>query len=104
MRSFDELPSSIDNMDPNSGFLRALIQMPLAPGIEANSIIAIRGDGPPEEGNDGVVEYTSAHLDGVPERIVRSSHSVQSHPHAIAEMQRILLEHAAEFEESYSVP
>jgi pimeloyl-ACP methyl ester carboxylesterase len=104
MRTFDELPSSIDNMDPNSGFLRVLIQTPLAPGIEANSIIAVRGDGPPEEGNDGVVEYTSAHLDDVPERIVRSGHSVQSHSQAIAEMKRILLEHAAESEASYFVP
>jgi hypothetical protein len=41
------------------------------------------------------VEYTSAHLDGVPEKIVRSGHSVQSHPQAIAEVRRILLEHAA---------
>jgi hypothetical protein len=40
------------------------------------------------------VEYVSAHLEGVVERIVRSGHSTQSHPHTIAEVRRILLEHA----------
>ena len=43
---------------------------------------------------DGVVPYRSAHLDGVPERIVRSDHAVQKDPEAIREVKRILLEHA----------
>ena len=91
-------------MDPNSSFLANLVMLPLVPGVEANSIIAIRGNGPPEQGNDGVVEYTSAHLDGVPEKIVRSGHSVQSHPQAIAEVRRILLEHAASLDATEPAP
>jgi hypothetical protein len=53
-----------------------------------------QGDGPPEEGGDGVVKYKSAHIDGVEsEKIVRSSHSVQGNPETIQEVKRILVEH-----------
>ncbi len=48
-------------------------------------------------GDDGVVKYTSAHIDGVDsELVVRSGHSLQQHPHTIEEVRRILLLHAAE--------
>jgi hypothetical protein len=64
----------------------------------AHSIIAVQGDGPPEEGDDGVVKYSSAHIDGVAsEKIVRSSHSTQGHPETIQEVKRILFEHAKRF-------
>jgi len=66
-----------------------------ADGVAAHSIIAVKGHGPVEEGNDGVVEYKSAHIEGVEsELVVRSPHSVQGHPDAIREVRRILLEHA----------
>ena len=43
---------------------------------------------------DGVVPYTSSHLDGVAsEKIVRSDHGVQKDPEAIREVRRILREH-----------
>jgi hypothetical protein len=74
--------------------IRTLATLPVAPEVAAHSIIAVRGDGPVEEGGDGVVSYRSAHLDGVEsERIVASGHSVQSHPGAIEEVRRILLLH-----------
>jgi hypothetical protein len=45
-----------------------------------------------------VVEYTSAHLDGVDsEKVVRSAHSTQSDPETIEEVRRILLLHAADW-------
>jgi hypothetical protein len=48
-----------------------------------------------EGGDDGVVEYKSAHIEGVEsELVVRSHHSVQGHPDAIEEVRRILLLHA----------
>src|SRR5262249_37849398 len=78
------LPTSLDNMPPGNPFIKTLSQIPLAPGVTGHSIIAVQGDGPPEEGNDGVVEYTSAHIDGVEsELVVRSSHSCQSNPHVV---------------------
>jgi transposase InsO family protein len=59
----------------------------------AHSIIAVQGDGPPEEGDDGVVKYSSAHIDGVAsEKVVRSSHSTQGNPETIQEIKRILFE------------
>jgi hypothetical protein len=97
LRSLDDLPSSIDNMTTDSRFLLSLAELPIADGVTAHSIIAIEGDGPPEEGNDGVVTFESAHIDGVAsEYIVRSDHSTQSHPLTIGEVRRILGEHATD--------
>ncbi|MEN8184269.1 MAG: hypothetical protein ABFS46_17220 [Myxococcota bacterium] len=93
-RNLARMPTSIDNMNPSSNFTRALSDLPLNERVSAHSIIAVRGDGPPEEGSDGVVEFTSAHLEGVEsELIVRSIHSSQGHPETILEVRRILLEH-----------
>ena len=72
-----------------------LAELPVVPGVTTHSIIPVRGSGPPEEGNDGVVKYTSAHIDGVAsELVVRSGHSTQAEPATIEETRRILLEHA----------
>jgi len=62
--------------------------------VSAHSIIAVRGDGPPEEGGDGVVSYSSAHIEDVEsELVVRSGHSAQQKPPSIEEVRRILLLH-----------
>ena len=91
------IPTSITNMNPNNRFIRALSEIPIADGVVAHSIIAVEGDGPPEEGDDGVVKFTSAHIDGVAsEKIVRSSHSTQGNPETIQEVKRILVERAKE--------
>src|SRR5205814_7002951 len=51
----------------------------------------VKGAGPAEEGNDGVVAYRSAHVDGAAsELVVRSSHSTQSEPATVQEVRRIL--------------
>ena len=89
------VPTSIDNMNPNNRFIQALSAIPIADGVVANSIVGVEGGGPPAEGGDGVVKYSSAHIDGVEsEKIVRSGHSMQGHPETIQEVKRILLEHA----------
>jgi len=86
--------TSIDSMSPDNPVLKTLADTPLAPGVVGHSIIAVKGDGDPKLGNDGVVAYTSAHLDGMEsEFIVRSGHSCQGHPFTIEEVRRILLEH-----------
>jgi pimeloyl-ACP methyl ester carboxylesterase len=87
------MPTAIDNMDGSHPFIKTLSSLPIAPGVEAHSIIAVKGDGPPEEGDDGVVKYTSAHLDGVAEFIVRGSHSTQATPATIEEVRRLLYAH-----------
>jgi len=88
---------SVYGMTPGSPLITGLADIPVAPGIPAHSIIAVRGDGPVEDGSDGVVRYESAHIEGVEsELIVRSGHSVQSNPQTVLELRRILLLHAEE--------
>jgi hypothetical protein len=88
------LPTSVDNMSPGHPFIRTLADTPVDPHVTAHSIIAVRGDFPFIGKTDGVVAYESAHIDGVAsERVIRSGHSVQSHPDAIEEVRRILMEH-----------
>ena len=88
---------SIYGMTPGSPLITGLADLPVAPGIPAHSIIAVRGDGPLEDASDGVVRYESAHIEGVEsELIVRSGHSVQSNPQTVLEVRRILLLHAEE--------
>ena len=85
---------SVYGMTPGSPLITGLADIPVAPGIPAHSIVAVRGDGPVEDGSDGVVRYQSAHLDGVEsELVVRSGHSVQSNPQTVLELRRILLVH-----------
>jgi pimeloyl-ACP methyl ester carboxylesterase len=89
------IPTALDNMDASNRFIKALSATPIAPGVKVNSIIPVKGDGPVAEGNDGVVEYKSAHIDGVEsEFVVRSGHSTQGTPQTIEEVRRILYEHA----------
>jgi len=57
--------------------------------------LGLKAGGPPAEGGDGVVKYSSAHIDGVEsEKIVHSAHSMQGNPETIQEVKRILVEHA----------
>ncbi len=87
------IPSSLSGMDIDNPFMLTLADIPVAPGIKANSIIAINNDAQPPNGEDGVVKYTSAHVDyAESEFIVRSGHSCQMNPLTIEEMRRILLE------------
>ena len=88
--------TSADGMSPDNPLLKALAEIPLAPGVLGHSIIAVKTDGDPKLGNDGVVEYSSAHLDGMAsELIVNSGHSSQLNPLAIDEVRRILVENLA---------
>lgn len=97
LRHFDQLPTSLDNMNPSSEFIQALAALPIAPGIAANSIIAVDDDGPLEDASDGVVRYESAHIEGVEsEKVVRSDHSAQGSPATIEEVRRILMVHLEE--------
>jgi len=89
------IPTALDNMDASNPGLKSLAAMPIAHGVHVHSIIPVKGTGPVEDGNDGVVEYTSARIDGVEsELVVRSAHSTQATPQTIEEVRRILYEHA----------
>jgi triacylglycerol esterase/lipase EstA (alpha/beta hydrolase family) len=94
-RSLKDIPRSTDNMDPKSEFIKTLSSIPVTPGVDAHSIIAVKNpNDPKEKWNDGVVEYKSAHIDGVvSELVVNSGHSTQEEPATIEEVRRILQEH-----------
>jgi pimeloyl-ACP methyl ester carboxylesterase len=92
------VPTSLNGMATDNPFMLTLADIPVAPGIKCNSIIAIKGNDQPPNGADGVVQYTSAHVNyAESEFIVRSGHSCQGNPLTIEEVRRILLEHLSEF-------
>ena len=81
--------SSVHALSPNEPALRALAQLPVR--VPFHSIIGQRHAGPLETSNDGVVRYTSSHLDGAAsELVVRSGHNVCENPDAQREVIRIL--------------
>jgi hypothetical protein len=86
--------NSINGMSPGNPGIEAVRKIPVAPGIHAHSIIPTLQDGPLEDRNDGVVEYKSAHIDGVESELVieHQGHSTQSNPLAVREVRRILLD------------
>jgi len=89
------LPSAVDNMSPHNPFIHGIQKIPVAASVKVHSIIAVEGDGPVEQGDDGVVKYTSAHIEPVEsELVVNSNHSTQGNPHTIEEVRRILRVHA----------
>ena len=90
------LPTSLDSMSPKNPALLALADIPTAPGVKAHSIISVEGEGDYHQGKDGLVAYSSAHVDyAESEFIVRSFHSCLSQPATIEEVRRILREHIA---------
>ncbi len=95
--TFSRIPTSIDNMSPGNGYIKTLAKIPVSPKVKAHSIISVVDKNVPfESASDGVVKYTSAHLDGVDsELIVQSPHSgMQAAPQTIEEVRRILLAHS----------
>jgi triacylglycerol esterase/lipase EstA (alpha/beta hydrolase family) len=98
--------TSIDSMSPNSPTMLALAEIPVATNIPAHSIIAVKpGFSDIKKGDDGVVKYTSAHVDyAQSEFVVRSAHSCQDRPETIEEVRRILHEHLKSLPPETSAP
>ena len=93
----DDIFTGIDNLKPGNPGLVYLNSLAFAPDVPVHSIIGnLRGEGRPGDG-DGVVPYTSSHLDQAQsELIVQSGHSAHTNPLAIQEVRRILLLHLRE--------
>jgi pimeloyl-ACP methyl ester carboxylesterase len=96
VRHLKRFPDSIDTLDPENDFVRAINTVPMVKGIPYHSIIGDRGRGDSPNSSDGVVPYWSSHLDGASsEKIVPSHHPAHQHPDGIAEIHRILSLHLA---------
>ena len=88
------IATSLDNMNPNSSFLKTLQEAPLDPDLALHSIIPIGNYPGPEGAHDGVVTYESAHLDVADSEIlIPAEHSCQDHPRTLMAMRRILRRH-----------
>jgi pimeloyl-ACP methyl ester carboxylesterase len=90
-----ELPTSAGELAPGHRLLLGLIDLAIDSSVGAHSIIADFRDPPAPDGTDGIVPYSSSHLDGVvSELLVRGLHICLDHPAVIEEIRRILMEHA----------
>jgi hypothetical protein len=99
-RRFRRLPTSIETLEsinPNTpSILKAFLMMKPEAGVVYHSIIGSTRPGGVDQTTDGIVPYSSAHLDEVEsELLVRSDHGVQKDPEAIQEVRRILHKHAS---------
>ena len=91
--------TSVAQLASDNPMLQAFNSLPINPEVTYHSIVGYNGKGTLETGGDGIVPYTSAHIEGAAsEIIVTSDHSSQSKEPSILEMKRILLLHLAEFE------
>jgi len=91
-------PDAVDFLSDRRPYLKTTSKLPIASWVTYHSIIGCAKPSPSLlDCSDGLVPYTSAHLDGAAsELIVRSRHSVQETPEAILELRRILHLHLEE--------
>jgi hypothetical protein len=84
--------NSVSSLSPRQPTLRILADLPYAQPVSTHSIIGNRGkSGPLTNSSDGIVPYTSSHLDEVAsELVVPAGHGAFHHPAAIVEIKRLL--------------
>lgn len=89
-------PQSIYSLSPRNRRLGMSLKLPIKPGTRFASIIGDRGRGDSPNSSDGIVPYWSSHLDDAfSEVIVPYNHDAQDRERTIAEVRRLLTEHAA---------
>ena len=96
-RDTNPIPTGIDSLKPSSKYLEQSLNLPYKSDLQIHTIIGNKYKAGEKSGSDGVVPYSSAHLDNAQsELVVKSDHSVQQTPEAIKEVTRILLEYLNE--------
>jgi pimeloyl-ACP methyl ester carboxylesterase len=94
--------TSIDSLAPDSPVLPVMLSSQRSPAVTYHNIVGVISKknilARVSEKGDGVVPYSSAHLDDVAsEIVVDADHvTVHQHPRSILEVRRILLEHSTE--------
>ncbi|MDF1813869.1 MAG: hypothetical protein P1V20_16830 [Verrucomicrobiales bacterium] len=88
------VPTSVQQLNENSAAIELFSPLPLNPNVKYHSIMG-NEKGPDRvanfESSDGVVEYVSAHIEGVEsEKVIHGKHGVHFYPEAIEEIVRIL--------------
>jgi pimeloyl-ACP methyl ester carboxylesterase len=99
-----DVDTSIDSLTPDSPILPVMLGARQAPWARYHNIVGripekgllgrVAGDG------DGVVSFTSAHLDNVvSEKVINADHlGIHRHPLAVLEVHRVLREHLEEID------
>jgi len=93
------IPTSMDNLSPQSKYVKTTSQLPIKKDLIIHSIVGnLKGLKLSDPNcSDGVVPYSSAHLNQVKsELVVPYGHSAHEHPEAIREIKRIMLLHLKE--------
>jgi len=91
LEALQEAPTSIKGLSPQNPMIQVLAEIDIDRGVPFHSIIGDRGLGGGEQSSDGVVPYTSSHLEGAEsELIVPSDHAATAHPLTVLEVKRIL--------------
>ena len=83
------------DLSKKSEFMKMTGTASIIPNLPYHSIMGnLQGDVPKSDMSDGIVPYTSSHLDGaVSEKIISGGHSIQETPEAVLELRRILRLH-----------
>ena len=90
-----DLATSAGELAPGHPLLLRLCELGIDSSVRSHSVIADLRDPPKPDGTDGIVPYSSSHIDGVAsELLVHGLHICVNHPAVIEEVRRILMEHA----------
>jgi len=82
-------------MTPRESYSESLTAIPISTEIAAHSTITVFGTGMIVEGNDGVMEHASAHVEGVDPKLIipNAPNTISGHPDAIEAVCRMLPPH-----------
>jgi pimeloyl-ACP methyl ester carboxylesterase len=95
-------PTSLVSISPNP-LLNALVKLPIK--VPFHSIIGHIGPFAGPGSTDGLVTYSSSHLDGAEsEKWVSSGHYLMDHPQTVAEIKRILDENISRGRQKFKPP
>ncbi len=90
-----EYPTSVAELALGHPLLSALCELGIVPSVPAHSIIADLRDPPAPGASDGIVPYSSSHVEGVASELLFHAHHIcLDNPALNREVRRILLEHA----------
>jgi pimeloyl-ACP methyl ester carboxylesterase len=91
----EEHPTSAGELAPGHPLLMGLCDLRIDSSVRYHSIIADLRDPPGPGASDGIVPYSSSHVEGATsELLVRGLHICLDHPAVIREVRRILMEQA----------
>jgi hypothetical protein len=92
-----KMPDSVQTLQPEHPLVVALNTLPIDSDVAYHTIVGDRGRGDSPDSSDGVVPYSSSHLDGAAsEKVVPSGHASHKSPEGIAELMRVLRLHLDE--------